>query len=554
MRLLRLLIVLLILVNIPVDFLNSQSKPYEVVEYSFKAKTHHQNPYLEAFLPDRGHYLLAEFTEMNGQRTYNVPGFWDGANNWKVRFAPPNPGTWQYTTHSKDTGLDGHSGTFTVESWGNSDLEENPIRRGFIQVNEDSERAGRYFQYADGTPFLWIGDTWWNWSKENIEFSSFEKLVADRIEKRFTLGQLFVAANGWGDIASILENDFTELDVGHMQKVDSMIAHANESGLVVWVHGWWSRKNIRERIGEEKIQRWWKYLVSRLSAYNVIWVLAGEYNLHDYGGFSLAFWNELGGNIKEWDPYERITSTHPTPPYWGGGADAPQWSTAEVIHTQPWLDYNQSQTGHGKWRNEMTPEIIRNAYEKTPAKPIVITEPWYEFVEGNPTAMDIRFGAWSAFLSGAAGHSYGGGHVWKAHLPESPMGADTWPMDLSFETNTLDYPGAVSMSVMSKFLHSIDWWKLEPHPELVVDYAEPYCAADPGNEYVIYLRYGGAAKIDLSDLPSGAKFQYKWLNPSNGKIGGTGELESGNRRIINAPGGYPSNPDVQDWVIHIVKQ
>jgi hypothetical protein len=338
-----------------------------------------------------------------------------------------------------------------------------------------------------------------------------------------------------------------------MQKVDSMIAHANESGLVVWVHGWWSRENIHERIGGEKIQRWWKYLISRLSAYNVIWVLAGEYNMHDYGGFPLAFWNELGLNIKDWDPYERITSTHPTPPYWGGGADAPQWSTAEVIHTQPWLDYNQSQTGHGKWRNEMTPDIIRHAYEKSPAKPVVITEPWYEFVAGNPTAMDIRFGAWSAFLSGAAGHSYGGGHVWKAHLPESPMGADTWPMDLSFETNTLDYPGAVSMGVMSKFLHSIDWWKLEPHPELVVDYTEPYCAANPGNEYVVYLRYGGAAKIDLSDLPPGVRFQYQWLNPANGQIAGTGELESGSRQIINAPGGYPSDPDVQDWVIHIVK-
>ena len=30
----------------------------------------------------------------------------------------------------------------------------------------------------------------------------------------------------------------------------------------------------------------------------------------------------------------------------------------------------------------------------------MVTEPWYEFVEGNPTAADIRFGGWSAMLSG----------------------------------------------------------------------------------------------------------------------------------------------------------
>jgi len=28
-----------------------------------------------------------------------------------------------------------------------------------------------------------------------------------------------------------------------------------------------------------------------------------------------------------------------------------------------------------------------------PPKPVVVTEPWYEFIEGNPTAMDVRFAA-----------------------------------------------------------------------------------------------------------------------------------------------------------------
>ena len=39
---------------------------------------------------------------------------------------------------------------------------------------------------------------------------------------------------------------------------------------------------------------------------------------------------------------------------------------------------------------------------------------------------------------GAAGHSYGGGHVWWAHRPESPADQGSWPLEKSFETNTLD--------------------------------------------------------------------------------------------------------------------
>ena len=100
-----------------------------------------------------------------------------------------------------------------------------------------------------------------------------------------------------------------------MQKVDSMIAYANSKGITVWVHGWWSRKNLNLTAGEEKMKRWWRYLVHRLGAYNVIWVMAGEYNMDNYGGLGLAFWKELGQMIKTEDPYSRIVGVHNTPPF-----------------------------------------------------------------------------------------------------------------------------------------------------------------------------------------------------------------------------------------------
>ena len=51
------------------------------------------------------------------------------------------------------------------------------------------------------------------------------------------------------------------------------------------------------------MRRWWRYVIERLGAYNVIWTLAGEYNMNDYGGFGLPFWKDLGAMVKSEDPY-----------------------------------------------------------------------------------------------------------------------------------------------------------------------------------------------------------------------------------------------------------
>ena len=40
---------------------------------------------------------------------------------------------------------------------------------------------------------------------------------------------------------------------------------------------------------------------------------------------------DLGKLVKNEDPYERIISVHNTPPFWDGGAEAPQWSTGTVF-------------------------------------------------------------------------------------------------------------------------------------------------------------------------------------------------------------------------------
>jgi hypothetical protein len=532
-------------------------KKWEVVELSFTARNQYFSPYTSIPVNNNNVMMTVEFKGLSGEaqnKSYSITGFWDGGQLWKARFAPPASGQWEYKSISRDPGLNNKKGKLEVVDWSNDEKNANATRRGFLYVMQSGTQAGHFFQYADGTPFLWIGDTWWNWTQRRIKLSTFKTLADDRSAKGFNVGQLFVAANGWGQSGSLLDSTYSLPDINLLRKVDTMIAYANSKGITVWVHGWWSRVNLNNTAGEEKIKRWWRYLVNRYSAYNVIWVVAGEYNMFNYGGLGLPFWKDLGRFIKDEDPYKRIVSTHNTPPGWDGGADAPQWSTAEVLHNEKWLDYNQSQVGHGRWYNEMIPPVIAEGYKKQPAKPIVVTEPWYEFVQGNPTAKDIRFALYGAILSGAAGHTYGGGHVWLAHVPESPSGGGPWPLEKGFENNTLNYPGAVSMGYAASFFKKTSWWTLAPHPELLHEYPDKYCMALPGNEYIIYLRWGGGVKVDLQPSSANDVFEYYWFNPDNNKYYSTRTTNGGVIRYFSCPEGYPGTVDYKDWILYIRKK
>lgn len=535
-----------------------QIQKWEVFELKLKSKHKYVNPYAAIPADAKEGLIRVEFSGVKGAakgKKMVLFGFWDGGQNWKVRFSAPFTGTWNYKSFSKDPGLSNVKGNLEVGDWPQQALNENVNRHGLVQVLKSGDQAGHYFQYTDGTPFLWIGDTWWNWTKRGINFSTYKNLVDDRAAKGFNVGQLFVAANGWGRQSSLLDSTYAILDVAHMQKVDSMIEYANSRGITMWIHGWWSRENLNKTAGKEKIQRWWRYLVHRFAAYNVIWVIAGEYNMDNYGGLGLPFWKDLGAQIKVEDPYNRIVSAHNTPPNWEGGMDAPQWSTTEILNNETWLDYNQSQVGHGRMANEMIPSVISKAYATSPPKPIVVTEPWYEFIEGNPTGRDVRFAAWSAILSGAAGHTYGGGHVWLANVPEAPSGTGgAWPLETGFERNTLDYEGARSMGYLAGFFKKIKWWKMAPHPELVLEYpVNKYCLALPGQEYVVYLRWGGTFKIDLKTAAEKDGFECYWFDPGTGQSLTPKVVKGGTEVFLSAPGGYPGNVNFHDWVLHVKK-
>ena len=88
-----------------------------------------------------------------------VYGFWDGSNIYKVRIVATKPGDWQWISGSNqpdDKGLNGKTGEFKAVDWTKEEKSQNPNRHGFVGPTPN----GHALQYADGTPYFMVGDTW----------------------------------------------------------------------------------------------------------------------------------------------------------------------------------------------------------------------------------------------------------------------------------------------------------------------------------------------------------------------------------------------------------
>ena len=129
---------------------SGQVHVWEAQEVTLQAARDYKNPYVDVDC----------WIELEGpgfkKRVY---GFWDGGRTFKVRFVATTPGDWTWrsaSNHPDDTGLNGGGGTFKAVAWDESEIAENPNRRGFVRANEN----GHALRYADGTPFFLVGDTW----------------------------------------------------------------------------------------------------------------------------------------------------------------------------------------------------------------------------------------------------------------------------------------------------------------------------------------------------------------------------------------------------------
>jgi hypothetical protein len=123
---------------------------WEKVELTFHAQRPYEHPYADVDV----------WVDLQGPGfARRCHGVWDGGDVFRVRVLATAPGAWTWRSGSNqpDPGLNAQAGAFTAVAWSDAEKDDHPLRRGFIRPSAN----GHAFEYADGTPFLLLGDTWY---------------------------------------------------------------------------------------------------------------------------------------------------------------------------------------------------------------------------------------------------------------------------------------------------------------------------------------------------------------------------------------------------------
>ena len=132
---------------------------WEMQELTFTSEKSYKNPYTDVIV----------WVELSGPGfEKKVYGFWDGGNTFRVRLVATQPGDWTWTSgsSSNDPGLTGKTGSFTAIEWTEEEKNVNPLRRGFLRSSANNHALN----YADGTPYFAIGDTWFSFGANRFKW------------------------------------------------------------------------------------------------------------------------------------------------------------------------------------------------------------------------------------------------------------------------------------------------------------------------------------------------------------------------------------------------
>lgn len=492
------------------------------------------------------------FTDAEG-REQRVPAFWAGGQDWRIRYAPPKPGRYTYRTISSDpanSDLHDQTGTLEVSPY----AEDNPlIRHGPLHI----DNTRRHFAHADGTPFFWLGDTWWMGLCSRLRWpDDFQTLTADRVQKGFTVIQVVAGLypdmpafdpRGANEAGFPWEANYARINPAYFEMADLRIRYLIDSGLVPCIVACWGYFLLL--MGVLKLKQHWRYLIARWGAYPVIWCLAGEGSMPYYlsetkpedAGLQKRGWTEVGRYVRSLDPYRHPVTIHPSV------------SARETIEDQTVLDFDMLQTGHGDRTSiPNTIKQVTGSLSKTPRMPVLVGEVCYEGILEASRQELQRFMFWASMLSGAAGHTYGANGIWQVNTEGQPFGPSphgrSWgdtPWNIAYRL-----PGSHNLGLGKKLLMRYPWWRFEPHPEWVEphwseqNYVLPYAAGIPGQVRVVFIppRWDPPA---LKNLEAGISYEAFYFNPATGKEHQKVKVTPG------ADGSWipPLQPTFADWVL-----
>ncbi|MBN1674223.1 MAG: DUF4038 domain-containing protein [Kiritimatiellae bacterium] len=520
-------------------------------EWSYTSGKAHDDPFNEI-------ELEAIFTGPSGTE-HKVPAFWAGEQEWRVRFAPREVGTYSYRTVCSDNGngdLHGREGTFEVAAYdGNNPLQSH----GPLQVSVDK----RYLCHADGTPFFWLGDTWWMGLCARLKWpEDFQELTADRVAKGFSVIQ--IVAGPYPDMPAFdprneneagqpWEPDWERVNPAYYDMADRRIRHLVQMGLVPCILACWGY--YLPWMGVAKMKRHWRNLVARYGAYPVVWCIAGETAMPWYLSETKQEdveeqrkgWAEVARYLREIDPYGHPITAHP------------RTSGRDDVEDDSVLDFEMLQTGHSGYDSlAKTVKSARDGVAREPRMPVVNGEVCYEGIFERSWADVQRLMFLSSMLSGACGYTYGANGIWQFNTPDALFGASphgsVWGNRLWREAASLD--GSTHLGVCKGLFERFEWWQFEPHQDWIEPSAgedsglqQPYAAGIPDKVRVVYLPrpYGGWQKNRpvIKKLEPKAAYTAFYFDPKDAKEYPVGEVKGdteGNWQIAKPP-------ITQDWVL-----
>lgn len=315
-----------------------------------------------------------QFTGIDGEALNQqkmIAAFWDGDSTFRVRFVPEVSGTWQWLMLSEDASLNGQTGQFVCAT---KLPEGHSLHNGFVHVSEMNPYT---FAYQDGTPYFLMGDTQWSFSTDALLDLDFKRYVDVRAGQGFNYihgvaYQIFPQGNDKNAGGqAFINNDPDSLNPGFWQEFDKRIAYLNEKGIVAGFLVAWGGDGWQNFQTQEQAIRFAEYVVHRYAAYNVFWIVAGEFEEASVvGGYA-----DIAHALASADPYAHPITTHTV------------HSSADSAEALPWQSFIYQQT--------TDPELI--TFDRVHEKPVVNSEFGYE---GLQPADSLRMDAWQIVMRG----------------------------------------------------------------------------------------------------------------------------------------------------------
>ena len=427
--------------------------------------------------------VQAQFGKTGESSRLDVDGFCDSSDGtvYRVRFMPLTAGNYTYSITYRQ-------GSFEKTQPGSFRATDGH-RRGPIRVDPNYpwhfvwQGTGEHY-FFNGTTAFWLMGFRDEWTIN----SAIERLHKMKVNRLRVL--LAGSANiFWGEPVMLGENftyalrpwpaqapeswerpgiDYTRFNIPYWQKWERMVRFARDRDMIISVIQDISTHQAQPAAYSDDERRYLRYMVARLAAFSNITYDLGD----DMDSFRDEKWVHATGTlINGWDPYKHLGTSHPV-------------HREHQDRASAWFGFTSIQNWSHKQHALMLEE--REIQKKT-GRIIPQTNEEYGYEDHYPhwapappleSAETLRQLAWDIAMAGAYGTAG----------ESCRRGTNIWP---DSGGGWINGRGDDSMVMLKGYEHMVDfftsfeWWKTEPHDELVSKPA--WCLAKPGEIYAVYI-------------------------------------------------------------------